>query len=159
MRTEEIKYKLLAGGSEAVEAASDLVIKSLIVVGKTLNINEVKTWNLDLSLDYDVKKLMYEVFEQIEKPIYYTVIWYADINNYEIVYSCNVKEIEEYIRIQNIYRDNNFIVDSGYPVENEDFVSAEENEAFIEETRVKNPREYLEFLNNRIELEIKKVDD
>lgn len=159
MRTEEIKHRLLAGGSEAVEAASDLVMKSLIVVGKTLNINEVKTWNLDLSLDYDVKKLMYEVFEQIEKPIYYIVIWYGDINNYEIVYSCKVKQLEEYIRVKNAGRDNDFILNSGYPVKNKDFISPEEKEAFIEETRVKNPREYLEFLNNRIQLEIKKVDD
>lgn len=159
MRTEEIKHKLLAGGSEAVEAASDLVMKSLIVVGKTLNINEVKTWNLDLSLDYDVKKLMYEVFEQIEKPIYYIVIWYGDINNYEIVYSCKAKQLEEYIRVMNASRDNDFILNSGYPVKNKDFISPEEKEVFIEETRVKNPREYLEFLNNRIQLEIKKVDD
>ena len=159
MRTKEIESKLLKGGSEAVEAASDLVMKSLIVVGKTFNINEVKAWNLDLSLDYDVKKLMYEVFEKVEKPIYYTVIWYGDINNYKIVYSCKSKQLEEYIRVMNANRDNEFIVNSGYPVKNKDFISPEEKEAFIEETRVKNPREYLEFLNNRIQLEIKKVDD
>ena len=159
MGTEEIKQKIIVGGSEAVEAVSDLLLNSLVVVDKTLTINEVKTWNLDLSLDYDVKKLMYEVFENVEKPIYYAVIWYGDIYNYEIVYSCNVGQIEEYIRIQNVYRDNKFIVNSGYPVENEDFITAEEKEAFIEETRAKYPREYMEFLNNRIKYEIKKIGD
>lgn len=161
MRTEEIREKLRIGESEAVEIASDLLLNSLIVVDKVndLNINTIKTWSLELDVDYNIREFMFNVFEKIDKPIYYAVIWYVDINNYEIVYSCKSKQIEDYIRITNASRDNDFIVESGYPVENTDFVSDEEKEAFIEETRFKNPREYLEFLNNRINLDIKKIGE
>ena len=99
MRTEKIKHKLIVGGSEAVEAASDLIKSNYLIVDKMLEMNEIQACNLDICLDYNVRKLIVKVLEQIEKPVYYAIIWYYDIENYGIIYSCRPEKIKEYERL------------------------------------------------------------